>query len=562
MERDDLPALRALGFDDDELKELGLWIPAVGAPADLAEMYVRRSKKKDSLSALKEQVRRMCGHAEREGKTIRHVWFEQVSASKSYVRREEFEKATAALAEARLSKTLYVYKISRLSRRGAGQVGLLLDELEDLQARIYVVAENIDSTRARSMLTFLSDQAREQVADLSQFVKLGMDAGKAEGKWTGGVTPFGLRSAGGKLEHDPTEYLLARRIAVYLLDRKTPNWIANTLNTEAKLTRHGKKWSGPGIISLAHAVTWAGLVAQRERQLDAKGKWNGKYHRGGSPLMDKNGHPISCGEGVITFAEHVKIKSILASRSQKGTSIGDRTRGKREIVALLSASLHCGRCSGPMANGGPNYRCYARQTEGESSCQGVATDRTRIDSAVETLWINHVLSLSPESDTLHAIAKEWLSYKDPAKEARKIQVSAALESAVGRQMGLNKERWVIGRMSEADYEYLMSELSAQIDAHKAELATLSIDGDLSPLMDPEAVTALWNGAGIGGQRALLKAALTEEGITLAAPRYRGDRTPILDRLTVHWRDESDPAALAVMDAGVERVERTRQRQTT
>ncbi|MBT2381088.1 recombinase family protein [Streptomyces sp. ISL-111] len=562
MEREDLPALRALGFDDDDLKELGLWIPAVDAPADLAEMYVRRSKKKDSLSALREQVRRMCAHAASEGKTIRHVWFEQRSASKSYVRREEFEQACAAIVGAGLSKTLYVFKTSRLSRRGMGQVGLLLDELEEIQARIYVVAEHIDSTRSRFLLSLFSEQAREQVADLSQFVKLGMDAHKADGKWTGGVTPFGLRSAGGRLEHDPKEYPLARRIAEYLLDRKTPNWIANTLNVEGKLTRHGKKWSGPGIISLAHAVTWAGLVAQRERQLDAKGKWNGKYHRGGSPLMDKNGHPISCGEGVITFAEHVKIKSILSSRSQKGTSIGDRTRGKREIVALLSASLRCGRCAGPMANGGVNYRCYARQTEGESSCQGVATDRARVDSAVETLWINHVLSLSPESDTLHAIAKEWLSYKDPAKEARKIQVTAALESAVGREIELRKERFLLGRMSEADYEYLWRELNAQIDAHKAELATLSVEADLSPLMDPEAVTALWNGAGIGGQRALLKAALTEKGIVLAAPRYRGDRTPILDRLTVHWRDESDPAALAAMDAGMEFVERTRQRRTT
>ncbi|MFG2636012.1 hypothetical protein ACGFX8_19355 [Streptomyces sp. NPDC048362] len=59
-QRDDYPALKALGFDDDELKELGLWLPPVGiAPEFLAEMYVRRSKKKDSLSALKEQVRRM-----------------------------------------------------------------------------------------------------------------------------------------------------------------------------------------------------------------------------------------------------------------------------------------------------------------------------------------------------------------------------------------------------------------------------------------------------------------------------------------------------------------------
>ncbi|MGW2038607.1 recombinase family protein [Streptomyces virginiae] len=536
MEREDLPTLRALGFEETELKHLGLWEPANGLPVDLAEMYVRRSKKKDTLSSLREQVRRMCAHADGEGKRIRHVWFEQKSASKSYVRREEFEKTCAAITEAGLSKTLYVYKTSRLSRRGMGQVGLLLDEFEELQARIYVVSEHIDSTRSRFLLSLFSEQAREQVADLSQFVKLGMDAHKADGKWTGGVTPFGLRSAGGRLEHDPKEYPLSRRIAEFLLDRKTPNWIANTLNKEGAVTRHGKKWTAPGIISLAHAVTWAGLVAQRERQLDEKGRWNGKYHRGGTPLLGNDGHPISCGEGVITFAEHVKIKSILASRAQKGTSIGDRTRGKREVVALLSAILRCGLCNGPMANGGVNYRCYARQVEGPTSCKGVSTDRKRADAAVTAMWLNHVLSLTPESPTIHAIAKDWLAYDDPEKEARKARVSAALESAVGREMKLEKEFFVLRRMTEERYDGLRAEVAEQIAALKAEIETLSLKADLSPLMDPYSLADLWEGAGIGGQRALLKAALT--GITLAPAKYRGDRTPILDRMEEHWKDSS------------------------
>ncbi|MGW6012353.1 recombinase family protein [Streptomyces sp. NPDC055210] len=560
MEREDLPTLRALGFEDDELKELELWTPAVGAPAELAEMYVRRSKKKDSLSSLREQIRRMATRAMADKLHIRHVWFEQKSASKAYVRREEFEKATEAVYAHGLSKTLYVFKTSRLSRRGMGQIGLLLDKFEEKGARVFAESEGLDSRTSRMVFAVMGETARDQVKDLGEFTQNGIIGSKRDGKWTGGVTPYGLRAVKGegRLERNPDEYPTARRVAEYLLERKTPHWIASTLNEEGLKTRHGRNWQATGIIALAHAVTWAGLVAQRERILDADGQWFGTYHRGGTPLFAKNGNPVSCGEGVITFAEHVKIKTILASRSQKGTSIGDRTRGKREIVALLSSSLRCGLCSGPMANGGVNYRCYARQTEGESSCKGVSTERTRVDSAVETLWINHILALSPESDTLHAIARDWLSYKDPEKEARKAQVTATLEAAVGREIGLRKERFVLGRMSEADYEYLWRELNAQIDSLKVELATLSIEADLSPLMDPETLTGLWNGAGISGQRALLRAALTEKGITLLPSRYRGDRTPILDRLVPHWRDGKDLAALAAINAGVERVERDRQ----
>ncbi|MDX2804862.1 recombinase family protein [Streptomyces scabiei] len=542
MEREDLPNLHALGFEDDELKALGLWEPVTGNPGDLAEMYVRRSKKKDTLSALREQVRRMCAHALYEGKRIRHVWFEQKSASKAYVRREEFEKATAAIADAGLSKTLYVFKTSRLSRRGMGQVGLLLDKFEERMARIYVVAENLDSTKSRLILAILSEQARDQASDIAEFTKIGIDGSKADGRWTGGVTPFGLYSpkGSGKLVRHLTEYPVARRIAEYLLNRKTPNWIAEKLNSERIPTRHGKKWTGPGIVSLAHSVAWAGLVVKREKMLDEHGKDTGKYHRGGSPLLDKKGHPVSCGEGVVTFAEHVKINAILAERAQPGTSIGDRTRGKREIVALLSSTLRCGLCNGPMANGGVNYRCYARQTEGPSSCKGVSTERTRADSAVEVMWLNHVLRLAPDSPTILAISRDWLSYQDPERDARKAHVNAALESAVGREMKLEKEFFVLGRMDEEKYDRLREQVAALIVELKAEAAELSEEADLTPLMDPESLATLWKGTGIGGQRALLKAAA--KGITLLPAKYRGDRTPIIDRLEPEWRDDRENPA--------------------
>lgn len=549
MERDDLDNLHALGFEDEELQRLGLWEPVTGNPAELAEMYVRRSKKKDTLSALREQVRRMCWLASQERKLIRHVWFEQKSASKAYIKREEFDRATAAIADAGLSKTLYVFKTSRLSRRGMGQVGLLLDKFEERQARIYVVAESIDSTRSRMVLAILSEQAREQASDISEFTKIGIDGNKADGRWTGGVAPYGLHSpsGSGKLARHSKEYPIARRIAEYLLGRKTPGWIANKLNGEQILTRHGKRWTGPGIVSLAHSVTWAGLVAHREKMLDENGKDVGKYHRGGTPLLGREGHPISCGEGVITFAEHVKINAILAERAQEGTSFGDRTRGKREIVALLSSVLRCGLCNGPMANGGVNYRCYKRQVEGASSCKGVSTERARVDVAVATMWVNHVLGLAPDSPTIHAIARNWLSYQDPEQEARKAQCNAALESAVGREMRLEKEFFVFGRMDEDKYDRLREQVAAQIAELKAELSELSQHVDISPLTDPISVSELWQGADVGGKRALLKAAL--KSITLSPPRYRGDRTPILDRLEPEWRDGSlNPVAGALWDA--------------
>ncbi|MGW8848243.1 recombinase family protein [Streptomyces xiamenensis] len=556
MERDDIATLRSLGFKNTELRELGLWEPVTGDPFELAEIYLRRSRKKDTLTSMRQQVREMCGHARSENKRIRHVWFEQRSASKASVRREEFEKATGSVI-AGLSKTLYVFKTSRLSRRGMGQVGLLLDEFESRKARICVTAERIDSSKSRMILAILSEQAREQAADISQFAKMSITAHKEEGKWTGGVTPFGLYvpKGTGKLAHHPKEYPTARRIAVYLLNRKTPGWIADRLNSEGISTRHGRKWATSGIISLAHSVTWAGLVANRERMRDEHGNELDKYHRGGSPLLNKNGHPISLGQGVISFSEHIKIAQILADRSRTGTSFGDRSRGKRETIAILTGILRCGYCNGPMENGGINYRCKARQQEGASSCKGIATSKIRADNEVSFLWERHILSLSPESDVIHAIARNWLNYKDPAKEKRKQEVTAALDSAASRELKLQKEFFLGGGMDETRYEAFRRDLAEQIAGMKAELKELAKSADLTALMYPETLAHLWKNAGPTGQRALLRAAIRK--IVVSPPKGPGDRTPISERMHIDWIDKDvDEGPL---DKALAHVETTRTR---
>ncbi|MFJ7277435.1 recombinase family protein [Kitasatospora sp. NPDC098663] len=559
MEREDLPALRALGFKDDELKELGLWEPVTGDPTSLAEMYLRRSKKKDTLAALRAMVRQMCAQAERDRIKIRHVWFEQKSASKAYVRREEFEKSTAAIA-AGLSKTLYVFKTSRLSRRGMGQVGLLLDTFEERQARIFVVAEHLDSRTSRMILAFLSEQARDQAKDIAEFTKLGIDAHKAEGRWPGGVTPYGLEcpKGTGKLRHLASEYPTARRIAECLLAAMVPAKIADMLNKEGKRTRKGAMWRAQTIIHLAKSVSWAGLIPNRERATDENGNPIDKYFRSIEPLMDAKGVPISGGEGVVTYDEFLKINALISGRSRaaSGSSIGNKRRGVRQPVTIMTGLFKCPHCGGPLGNGGRNYNCRNRAVMGEAACTGAATTRPRVDDAMAQLWTGHILQLAPDSETIQNIARRWLSYQDPGKEARKRQVSAVLESAVGREMKLQKEFFVLQKMSEEQFESLREQVAAQIAELKAELAQLSKEADLSPLMDPEALTAIWNSEGMEGRRALLKAAV--KSVTITPAKHKGDRTPILDRLVVTWRDEKDPAALAAIDKAMDLVERTRQ----
>ncbi|WP_314250627.1 recombinase family protein [Streptomyces kutzneri] len=557
MEREDLPTLRALGFKDDELKELGLWDVATGDPLTLAEAYIRRSKKKDTLATLREHLRDLCRKAREEQRKIRHVWFEQRSASKAYVRREEFESATGAVLNGK-SKTLYVWRTDRLSRRGMGAVDRLIDDFEPRKARIVVTSEGLDSSQPGMRMVFgiLADRAREEAKSIAERTKIGADAHKAEGRWPGGVTPYGLEcpKGSGKLQHKPGEYLHSRYIAEELLKGTTPADITNALNERKIPTRHGKKWRAQTILNLAQSPSWAGLIPNRERAKDEFGNFIDKWYRTDQPLMGADGHPVSAGNGVVTFAEWQKIQAIIANRSRPGSAIGDRTRGIRKAATLMTGTLRCPHCKGRMGNGGKNYRCITRMNQGESVCIGVATLRERLDSAMEVMWVNHVLALPVDSETIFAIARRWYAYQDPAKEARKQAVLAALDNAAEREARLEKEFFIKGAMTEERFDSLRRELTAQIASLKAEVAELKKGNDLTPLMDPQALTMLWAGATVDERRALIQAALVS--VTLLPPKGVGDRTPIRMRLVPKWRDNRDNRNI---DAAFDSVERSRKR---
>lgn len=65
-------------------------------PGDLVDLYIRRSKKRETVETLKQHARDLRREMDRQGLTVRKVWLEQRSASKAHVRRAELEGAMAA----------------------------------------------------------------------------------------------------------------------------------------------------------------------------------------------------------------------------------------------------------------------------------------------------------------------------------------------------------------------------------------------------------------------------------------------------------------------------------
>ncbi|MFG2294943.1 recombinase family protein [Streptomyces sp. NPDC048603] len=541
--REDHATLAGLGFDARELEALGLDEPVTAEPSGLMEVYLRRSSRKEDLATLREQLREIVHWAAANGVRIRHVWFEQLSASKSHVRRREFEKATQAIVDGR-SKTLGVWKTDRFDRRGMGAVGRMLDEFDRRDARLVSVSEGLDSSRGgRLVFAVLSERAREEAKDIARRVKVGHDAHKAEGRRGTGRPPFGLHSppGSGKVQPHADEYGTARRLAELLLDGCTTRQTAHRLNEEGHRTRSGATWSPTAVSKLAQSPLFAGMVPVRRRRTDEYGNQLDSWAGYGEPLRDGGDQIVLCGAGVITPAEWFEIKGLIAGR------IDERwLTGQPGAKYLGAGSYRCGRprdkhgtgqpepCGGPMSHRGGRYGCSVRQTRGRSVCAGVVTLAGRIDHAVGQAWVDHIRALDPDDPVVAEVARRWLGFADPRTQARKTEMQQALESARKRVRRLEDDFYVYGKIEEARFEELSEGQRVLIGNLTESLEALDAESVLAPLRGVGALREAWETADMVDKRMLLQCTLGENGITVRPAARQGDPTPILERLDFDW----------------------------
>lgn len=528
--REDLPTLVALGLTPGEIAAMRLDQPAEGDPADLMDVYLRRSAKREDLATLRGHLRDAVRFAERENLGIRHVWFEQVSASKTYVRRREFEGATQAILDGK-SKTLAVWKTDRFDRRGMGAVGRMLDDFDKRRARLVSITESLDSSKGgRMVFAILSERAREEAKDIATRVKAGHDAHKLEGSRGTGTPPYGLRSGPGRtVEPDPETITVARGIAERLLKGDSAGAIAADLNATDVPTSRGASWSAGTVSRLAASPLWGGMVPNRARVMDEYGSPTGRWEPRGEPATDASGSPLRCGTGVVSPGEWYLIRQQLSAR--RSTGLG---KGKRAAQYLGTGKYRCGRCGIGMIHQGRSYACRNRAQHGAAVCPGVYTADTRIDHTVGEDWIGHVTALEPWDDVLITIGRRWLAFADPAGAAQASGVAAELASAQERAQRLEDDYYLHGKLSPERYEALAAGLADTVSRLTAAMEALSTAQDVTPLLDGETLREAWQGATLSDRRMLLDCAIGSGGITVMPPAHQGDRSPIGDRLVYDW----------------------------
>lgn len=157
-----------------------------------AAIYARLSRDRGDDTPVARQEADCREWADAQGLTVGRVFCDMLSGYKD-VARPEFDAAIDWAAGGR-GRTLAVWKLDRLSRRGMGQVGTALDRLEAAGSRVVFLKDGLDSSVPghRMVIAILSEQARQESENTSTRTKAGLRSRRHAGRYLGGRPPFGF----------------------------------------------------------------------------------------------------------------------------------------------------------------------------------------------------------------------------------------------------------------------------------------------------------------------------------------------------------------------------------
>ncbi len=306
----------------------------------MCDLYVRLSLDRDGKTAIERQGGDCRAWAERNGLTVRKVHMDRGRSGYKTVERKGFDAALAAVT-AGVVGTLIVWKLDRLSRQGIGQVGKVLDDIEQAGGRLVSVVDDLDASNdsARMVVATLAELPRAESKNLGTRVGHAKRYLRSKGRWIGGQPPYGLLidPTTKKLIHDPESAVYARLIADEALAGTSLVKIARLLNENGILSPRGGQWNAASIMQLVRSPAFAGLMPATEcvETGDGERKYTSKVF----PYRDPETlDTVEIGEGIITVGEREQIICTLKSRTFMHAG---KRRPKPEGTALLTGLVFC-----------------------------------------------------------------------------------------------------------------------------------------------------------------------------------------------------------------------------
>lgn len=481
-----------------------------------AGIYVRLSKEdldggNRSLAEQEEECRQA---AKRAGLEVVEVFAEEPGTSgySATAKRPEFDRAVKWLADGRID-SLVVWALDRLSRRGMGQVGLLLDELEARGGRVLSVSDGIDTAdqHSRLIVALRAEMAREESHRTSQRIKRAFRADAAAGKpHMGGTKPFGWKKD--KVTLDPAEAPVLAEAIRRVVEGDALNAICQDLRERGVRTAQGKVLRVQTLRNMILSPRPAGLRLH-----------NGELHPGQwEPVVDVDTWKAAVarfGREVVVTDDGMHLVEVDGGTG-KGRGNGPR-HGARQ--ALLTGLVRCGRCGDERMRQMRNKGRYVYECP---ACHGVTIGA----EAAEEKAAKEVLEV--------VVGRRMVGHDTDVDDVAELEAEA--EAVRERMRRLSVAHFVEDAISADEYEAArvplaaaLADLDARLVTAKEARAQVPAGGTREDLSD------WWDGAAFADRQRVVQMVLDRVEV-LPAMAEDGSRLKPAERLVLRYRESVVP----------------------
>jgi DNA invertase Pin-like site-specific DNA recombinase len=501
--------------------------------------------------------------AESEGLEITGVYREGIVSAYKDVRRPEWERAFSELLAGDYD-VLVTYKLARLSRKGAAEVAKVLDALEGTGRGFVAVDDHLDSRvkSQRLIIVVFSELAREQSATTETLVRAAKAQHRAEGRWLGGLPPWGWRVVVKTLPAG-TKYPES-----YLVDPDHPRPGGLVLDQGLAPTLRGivsEVMGGRTIRSIAAALTAAGVPCPRGgrawRNATLSNWLRSPVLCGWQPtnrwdvyVHPDTGQPVEVAEPLISRAERAALIAHLNTRSTPdGRGKTKDGRGKKKSKGRVPTTLlgggfaYCAECGSRMAadSSRRTYRCMARAAS--MPCDGCSINISGTDEYVFEAFTHVVHGYAhygtPDDPFLRELGRRWIAHTNPEAIAERQAHQAEVDNLRAQMAAMDAAfaQGVYGDpatpRAQERFRVAVAPLEANLDAAEAALAAVpDPQPDLNFFKDEDRVRKAWAAADVATRRVWLGLAIERVEISKGT---RGHFDP-MKRIRFRWAGGQRP----------------------
>jgi DNA invertase Pin-like site-specific DNA recombinase len=377
-----------------------------------------------------------------------------------------------------------VWDIDRWSRKGAAEVGLLLDLLAQHDGRLVDMSMDTQMTgleNARIPLLMKAEIARTEVVNSQKRILRGKESQRLNGAFLGGAVPYGL-AAVRSLDHptylviDPEAAANIKLMAEWVIEGCSTTEVVRKLSDLGVRTSRNAAWSRTTVRRLLRSPH---MIGQRlYRQIDPVTK----KVISEDVARDESGDPLIVTDPILDEATFARVDAVLTLRKKlsrkqhHGNSGGPR-------ISLLASLLTCSNCDSKLqrhfnkAKGYGYYVCWGCRANNRVS-QKVIEDYLA-DSALSL-----IAALEDGNPILDEVGRRWMMQFTAGDVSYRNKIQGEADTIQNRLKKLRHAFYVAGTLDESDFTDMETDLVVKLAPIEAELATIpENNSDISPLFD-------------------------------------------------------------------------------